>query len=82
MDIRGQKGPDTPKPLGDIQASDQIQTQSQLLPSESEKMWETQHSTHRHVGRGVPGWAGKGLSWEAGRPDPGPGPYSAPGPFF
>ena len=30
MDIRGQKGPDTPKPLGDIQASDQIQTQSQL----------------------------------------------------
>ena len=33
MDIRGQKGPDTPKPLGDMQVSDQIQTQSQLLPS-------------------------------------------------
>ena len=33
MDIRGQKGPHTPKPLGDMQASDQIQTQSQLLPS-------------------------------------------------
>lgn len=55
---------------------------SLLLPSESEKICETQHSTHRYVGRGVPGWAGKGLSWEAGRPDPRPGPCSAPGPFL